>query len=200
MDYRLIEFSRLTNDDIECLAVLHQSVMPTLLSDLGLPMVQRYYQTAKTDPKVIGSCALSSPGHMCGWAMGSPHPDKINAQLRSPLTWFIPHMFRVMITRPAVFWQLTSSVLSTNQAELKSEAVELTYIGVAPDQRGKGLGKILLNTFIEASHLQGYQSVVLSVERENSPAIQLYERTGFKITNTFSEGRYQRHRMEMTLT
>jgi ribosomal protein S18 acetylase RimI-like enzyme len=199
MEYRLTELSQLSDDAIERLAVLHQSVMHTLLSDLGLPMVLRYYQIAQTDPGVIGLCASSKDGHMLGWTMGSPHPDKINTQLRSPLTWFIPQILRVMVTRPAVFWQLIASVLSTNQAELKSEAVELTYIGVASDQRGRGLGKILLNAFIEASHSHGYHSVVLSVEKENVPAIQLYEKAGFKIINTFSEGRYQRHRMELTL-
>src|SRR5919108_6446901 len=99
MDYHLSEFSQLTNDDIKRLAALHQSVMHTLLSDLGFPIVLRYYQIAQTDPKVIGSCAVSSAGHMLGWAMGSPYPDRINAQLRSPLTWFIPQISRAMLTR-----------------------------------------------------------------------------------------------------
>jgi ribosomal protein S18 acetylase RimI-like enzyme len=41
--------------------------------------------------------------------------------------------------------------------------------------------------------------VVLSVERENAPAIALYEKAGFKLVKTFSEGRYRRHRMELKL-
>jgi ribosomal protein S18 acetylase RimI-like enzyme len=132
--------------------------------------------------------------------MGSPHPDRINAQLRSPLTWFVLQVFRLMVTRPSVLWQLISSVLSaSSQAELKSDAVELTYIGVAPDQRGRGSGKKLLNAFIEASRSKGYHSVILSVEKENLPAVSLYEKAGFKIVKTFSEGRYQRHRMELML-
>ena len=77
--------------------------------------------------------------------------------------------------------------------------MELTYIGVAPNQRSKGLGGELLNAFIQASRLKGCHSVVLSVETENALAIALYEKAGFKITKTFSEGRYQRHRMELIL-
>ena len=132
-------------------------------------------------------------------AMGSPHPDRINARLRSPLTWFILQMSRVMVTRPVVLWQLISSVFSTRREELKSGAMELTYIGVASDQRGMGVGQKLLNAFIESSRVRGYHFVVLSVETENSPAVKLYERAGFKVVKTFSEGRYQRHRMELTL-
>jgi ribosomal protein S18 acetylase RimI-like enzyme len=200
MDDRLIEFSQLTDDDIKRLAVLHHSVMHTLLSDLGLPMVLRYYQIAKADSTVIGRCAISASGDLLGWAMGSPYPDRINAQLRSPLIWFFLQIVRVMLTRPALLWQLISSALSaSSQTDMKRGGVELTYIGVAPDQRGRGLGNKLLNDFIEASRSNGYRSVVLSVEKENSPAITLYEKAGFKVVKTFSEGRYQRHRMELML-
>jgi ribosomal protein S18 acetylase RimI-like enzyme len=61
------------------------------------------------------------------------------------------------------------------------------------------LGKGLLNTFIETSREAGYRSVVLSVEKDNEPAIALYQKAGFKIIKTFSEGHYERHRMELIL-
>lgn len=200
MDYRLVEFSQLTEDDIKRLALLHYSVMRTLLSNLGLPFVWRYYQIAQANPKVIGFCAIATSSNMLGWAMGSPHPDRITSQLRSPLAWFVFQMFRVTITRPVVLWQLISSVFSSsNQIDVKDGAIELTYIGVAANQRGKGVGETLLNRFIEASRSDGYRSVVLSVEKENSAAISLYEKAGFKVIKTFLEGRYQRHRMELTL-
>ena len=200
MEERLIELSQLTDDEIKSLSILHHSVMHTLLSDLGLPVVLRYYQIARTDPNVIGLCMRSASGEILGWTMGSPHPDRINAQLRSPLVWFLLQMFRVAITRPAVFLQLLSSVPSTtDQNEWMHGTVELTYIGVASAQRGKGAGKILLHAFIEASRSKGYRSVVLSVERENSSAISLYEKAGFQVVKTISEGRYQRHRMELKL-
>lgn len=200
MDDRLVQFSQLTSDDLKRLAVLHHFVMHTLLSDLGLPIVWRYYQIAQRDSKTIGLCVISNSGGIPGWAMGSPYPDRITAQLRSPLGWFLFQILRVTLTRPAVLGQLLSSVFSAStQGELKPGAIELTYIGVTSDQRGKGLGKRLLNAFIEASRAHGYRSVVLSVEKENSPAIALYEKAGFRIVKTFSEGRYQRHRMELTL-
>ena len=200
MDYRLIEFSQLTQEDLRRLAILHHSTIHTLLSGLGLPIVWRYYQIAQKDPEVIGICAVSPSGDMLGWAIGSPHPDRIHAQLRSPLTWFIFQMIRVTLTHPVAVWQLISSVLfSSSQTDIKPGAVELTYIGVAARQRGRGLGNKLLRAFLEASRAKGYRSVVLSVEKENSSAISLYEKAGFKIVKTFSEGRYRRHRMELSL-
>jgi ribosomal protein S18 acetylase RimI-like enzyme len=200
MDVRLIELAKLSNDEIKRLAVLHHSVMQTLLSDLGLPMVQRYYQIAQKDPYVIGLCAPSATDDILGWAMGSPHPDKINAALRSPISWFLLQMARVTLTRPLILRQLISTVLvSSSQTELKTGEIELTYIGVSSTQRGKGVGKELLNAFIEASRAHGYHSVILSVETDNSAAISLYEKEGFKVIRTFSEGHYRRHRMELIL-
>lgn len=200
MDYELVALSQLEDDHLKQLAELHHSVMHTLLADLGLPIVLRYYQIARSDNSVVGISALDPSKKIIGWAMGSPHPDKINSSLRTPLVWFILQMLRLALTRPLVFWQLISSVLSSSaETEMKSNSIELTYIGVAADQRGRGLGKDLLNVFIEASRVAGYRSVVLSVEKENESAITLYEKAGFKIVRTFSEGRYERHRMELTL-
>lgn len=200
MEERLIELTQLSDAEIKSLAALHQSVMHTLLSDLGLPMVLRYYHIVQADPDVIGFCLYSATGAISGWAIGSPHPDRINTQLRSPLPWFLLQISRIAMTRPSVLLQLLSSVLSTsNRVGLTHGAIELTYIGVAPDQRGRGTGKRVLNAFIEASRSKGYRSVVLSVEKENLSAISLYEKAGFQLVKTIWEGRYQRHRMELML-
>src|SRR5215207_1646992 len=200
MEYECISLSKLEDDQLKQLAQLHRSVMHTLLSDLGLPVVLRYYQIARSDNSVVGICALDRSKKIIGWAMGSPHPDRINSELRSPLLWFAFQMLRVLVTRPLILLQLISSVLSSSaEAEMKSDAVELTYIGAAADQRGKGLGKDLLNAFIEMSRETDYRSVALSVEKDNEAAIALYQKAGFRITKTFSEGRYERHRMELIL-
>ena len=200
MEYALVEFSQLTEAQIKRLALLHYSVMHTLLSDLGLPFVWRYYQIAQLDPEVIGLCAVSAASEIFGWVMGSPHPDRITSQLRLPLAWFVPQMSRITLARPLVLWQLISSIFSaSNHANIKDGMVELTYIGVAADQRGKGVGEGLLLEFIETSRSRGYYSVVLSVESENSAAISLYEKAGFKVIDSFSEGHYRRHRMELIL-
>jgi len=59
MEYELIPFSKLGDGQLKQLAQLHHSVMHTLLADLGLPMVLRYYQIARSDNFVVGICALN---------------------------------------------------------------------------------------------------------------------------------------------
>jgi len=199
-DYRIVPVSELDEKGLVQLAGLHHSVMHTLLSDLGLPILLKYYQVARDDSSVVGLCAVSPSGELLGWGMGSPHPEAINARLRKPLIWFMMQMLRVMLTRPMIFFQLVSSVLSSsNVPDMKKDSIELTYIGVDASQQGKGMGGELLHAFIEESRKAGYHSIELSVEVENEPAIALYKKNGFQITQTFSEGRYQRHRMELKL-
>ena len=200
MDLKLIPLADLKENELQQLAVAHRANMHTLLSDLGIPIIQKYYQVARSDPRVIGVCIFSQSGELLGWGMGSPYPDAINNKLRKPLLWFVLQMVRLLFTSPTVIIQLISSILSISKAPvLGVSAVELTYIAVASSQRGQGLGGELIKAFIEASRKAGYHSIELSVETDNAPALALYKRMGFGIIQTFTEGRYQRHRMELKL-
>jgi GNAT superfamily N-acetyltransferase len=184
--------------------------MPTLLADLGQPVVLRFYQLAQKEPTVIAICAISESSSsvsaqysspILAYALGSPSPSAINAQLRQPLSWFAAQLLRLALTRPAILWQLAQSVFSSsNENALTPGQLELTYIGVALEARGHGLGKILLTAFVDAARNAGYNSVVLSVETDNSVAVSLYTKFGFHTTRTFREGHYHRHRMEYNIS
>lgn len=64
------------------------------------------------------------------------------------------------------FWEVTDG-----------EAV-LASIHVATEHRGKGLGTVLLNQYINDAKAKGFQTLALGVKPEN-PARILYERAGF---------------------
>jgi len=200
MEHNIIPLGELNDRQVLELARLHHAVMHSLLTDLGLPFLERYYQLAQKDTSTIGFCAISENGTLLGWVIGSPKPDQLNGRLREPLSWFILQMLRLLFTRPRVLWQLVSSVFSSSgQSDMKGDAIELTYVGVSGEQKGTGIGTKLIESFITASREAGYHSVILSVEVDNPSAIALYKKTGFEITRTFSEGRYQRHRMELKI-
>ena len=198
MSFRTVPITQLSEKQIAELASLHHTVMHSLLSDLGLPVVERYYQIAHKDVKVIGFCALSESGNPLGWAIGSPKPDQLNRHLRAALFWFISQMSRVLITRPRVVGQLWTSIRSTS-GTMPAGAIELTYLGVDIFARRHGVGREVLNAFLQAARDTKYRSVVLSVEAENKDAIALYTRAGFEIIDRFTEGSFHRHRMELIL-
>ncbi|MCX6078104.1 MAG: GNAT family N-acetyltransferase [Chloroflexi bacterium] len=200
MDNKLTPLSGLDAAGLQQLADLHCAVMQTLLSELGAPMVLRYYQLAQSNASALGLCTVSNLGTITGWAMGSPQPAALNASLRQPIGWFIGQILKLAFSRPGVLISLLRSLLSSSDPNrLSPGQIELTYIGVAPEAQGHGLGKTLLESFCESARQAGYTSIGLSVETDNLVAIQLYGRAGFKIAKTFHEGSFERHRMELSL-
>lgn len=203
----LLPLASLPAENLPALAELHCATMPTLLAELGFPFVLRYYQIAQTDPAVLGFVALprsdapgSAPPSPTAYVLGSPHPSALTAHLRSPLPWFATQLTRLAFRRPVAMLRLLESVVFPSPANaLRPGQIELTYIGVAPQARGHGLGSQMLAAFLDTARQAGYTSTALSVETDNQPALALYRRFGFAITATFREGRYHRHRMECPL-
>lgn len=56
---------------------------------------------------------------------------------------------------------------------------EVYVIGIAPDAQGLGLGAALLGIGLRHLLERGCPSILLYVDRENEPALRLYERYGF---------------------
>ncbi len=52
-------------------------------------------------------------------------------------------------------------------------------IAVVPSRRGRGLGDALINALCTRALADGYRRLSLSVERENEPLVDFYERQGF---------------------
>lgn len=62
---------------------------------------------------------------------------------------------------------------------LTVDEVQLHQVAVAPDARGRGLGRRLMETMLDEGRRHGAGSAVLEVRVGNAAAIALYERLGF---------------------
>jgi ribosomal protein S18 acetylase RimI-like enzyme len=196
MDDTILPFSRLTDDQVRDLARLHHRAMHSLLTDLGLPFLEHYYHLARADSSVVGVCAVGAGGSLSGWAVGSPQPSQLNGRLTEAKGWFVVQILRVLFTNPKAIWQASISSRSAS-VPMKEGALELTYIGVDKSARRRGLGRELLNAFIEVAREKKFTFIELSVEADNAAAIAMYTRAGFRIARSFKEGAFDRHRMEL---
>jgi len=59
-------------------------------------------------------------------------------------------------------------------------SIELVYLGIDPDFRGKGLGRALLARALDAASRRSERRVSLAVDEANTPALSLYARFGFR--------------------
>ena len=62
----------------------------------------------------------------------------------------------------------------------RTDALELVYIGIVPEHRGKGAGDLLLRQALRAVVEAGHARLSLAVDAGNTPAMQLYWRHGFQ--------------------
>ena len=61
--------------------------------------------------------------------------------------------------------------------------VHVAELAISSSQRGKGLGREVLNLVIEESKKRGFNRVTLDADFRNTGAKSLYERIGFKTFN-----------------
>lgn len=66
----------------------------------------------------------------------------------------------------------------------------LLSICADPDQRGRGIGGLLMESFREESRRRGFTSMRLSVHNDNAAAIGLYRRCGWTVLATTPTGTY----------
>jgi ribosomal protein S18 acetylase RimI-like enzyme len=59
---------------------------------------------------------------------------------------------------------------------------------ISPDFRGQGLGEFLLRYSLMRYKQAGFQQASLAVTALNQPALNLYEKLGFEIDDTFTIG------------
>ena len=64
------------------------------------------------------------------------------------------------------------------------DQMELVYVGVVPEFRGKGLGQIAARRSRCVASRLGRRRVVLAVDARNAPALAMYDRAGFVRTET----------------
>jgi len=72
-----------------------------------------------------------------------------------------------------------AGVLLLNPAP-PGEKIELVYLGLIPEARGRGLGSRLLRHGLRQIHQRTESTVSLAVDEQNTPAIQLYKQQGFR--------------------
>ncbi len=60
-----------------------------------------------------------------------------------------------------------------------ADQAELIYMGVAPEARGRGLGRQILRRALATAAEMGVEHLMVAVDRRNTPARRLYEEAGF---------------------
>lgn len=111
------------------------------------------------------------------------------------LLWITPenataHPDAEQSTRLAGFhWTKCSSSQLVNNGGMVGEVY---VIGLASEVQGKGVGKFLTTVGVDRLRQSGCEQVILYVEADNVPAVKVYERLGFAVTESHALYRFSK--------
>ena len=80
-----------------------------------------------------------------------------------------------------------------------SSIYEIGKMAVVKSSRGKGFGKILLETAINYARQKGANKIIIVSNTKLETAINLYKKYGFEVTRLGQNPDYERGNIEMTL-
>ena len=72
--------------------------------------------------------------------------------------------------------------VSLMNGSIGSSSIELVYLGIVPEERGRGLGPALLRHGLNVIAGSRERNVVLAVDEANAPALAMYKNAGFRRT------------------
>ncbi len=177
--------------DAAAVAALHVACLQGLLADLGRPVVTAFYRAAVRLDETVG-VVLGDPvvGFACGTLANHRYYRRV---LRAdPLGVGVGLAARLAV-RPRLLARFAGG------AEAPAGA-ELLFLALAPQVRGQGHGRRLLEAFETALLARGAAAYELSVEADNERAIAVYERRGLVRCGAFAEFGLARYRYRKELS
>ena len=109
-------------------------------------------------------------------------PDRVDAMLA--VLYSTDNLLREMQDDGHTFWIVRVGDTDAGYASgyVDGERLWLKKLYVRDDYRGLGLGKALISAVLDKLHVSGQtRDMALYVNRDNTPAIDYYLRTGFQI-------------------
>jgi GNAT superfamily N-acetyltransferase len=157
------------------------------LTELGQPFLSQYYRTVVEYP--LGVLLVAEvDGDVVGFAAGFGDPGAFYRSLRRRAWQFVPGMWWSCLARPGLISAvikravLVATKRSRETTPADTMACELSSIAVAPVAAGRGIGRQLLEAFMDRASNIGAGHVRLTTDAiANSGANTFYASAGFTL-------------------
>lgn len=183
--------------DIPAVVDVHLSSFQNFfLTFLGRTFLERLYREIALESGATFLVATTQENAVIGFAAGVPSLSLFYKRLaRKKWLIFGACSIRAAMKRPSIIPRLLRALKSSKSAGEAACPATLMSIAVAPSEKGRGVGKKLIEHFIQNMMQDGIQKIGLSTDRDNNDAtIGFYEKLGFIIAREYQtpEGRWIR--------
>lgn len=118
---------------------------------------------------------------------------------REPAPMSDDHAARIAAGQAFVLEAPDGRTLGLAVLEDEPDSLMLYNVAIAPEEQGKGLGRILIAFAEQEARRRGHSRLRLYTNAAMEANIRLYERLGFVRTNQMTEGAFHRIYMEKRL-
>lgn len=173
--------------DVPAVASLHYARIPGLLTRLGRPAAQAWYSAALATGDAIGLVAMDG-AELGGFVLGAVHPAGLRASvLRIRPATILGATLLGVLRRPANLPAVLRGRRGPPAGAFDPEMPELIYLATATGRQGLGIGQTLVAAFGNVMRGCGVAAYELSVDDDNTRAIDFYERAGLQQVGSYQE-------------
>ena len=173
--------------NIPDLVEIHQkSFKGFFLTFLGPNFIAKLYEAIVLDPSGIGYVALKD-NSVNGFVIGTTQPKGFYGRLLRKRWWqFGWAAFPAFIGNPKILPRLLRAFSKAHQEQPTENCGELMSIAVHPETQRQGVGKQLVQAFLDEARQRGLEYVNLATDAENNDAVNnFYLNLGFNINRTY---------------
>ncbi|MBW8000403.1 MAG: GNAT family N-acetyltransferase [Planctomycetes bacterium] len=189
------EIVKLTNEHIKDVVEVHIGAFPEFfLTFLGPKFLSEFYKSFLDDPMGIGFVAQDvETKQVLGAIVGPLVPDGYFKRLIKRRWWaFCIASISAVLKKPTAIKRLFRAVFYRGESPSGSQRALLSSIAVSPETQGMGVGKSLVDNWVEQVKQRQGLGCFLTTDAENNDAINgFYQKLGWQIESTYktSEGR-----------
>jgi len=192
---RGFEIRAVRSGDIPSVVDVHlASFQRFFLTFLGRSFLEHLYLEITRDSGGVFFVATSPEGQIIGFAAGVQHLPNFYRKLTTKrLFTFALASIRAALRRPAIIPRLLRARGAARQAGEASCPATLMSIAVAPEAKGSGAGKLLIQAFLKEMAKRGTPKISLTTDRDNNaPTLGFYRGLGFSLVREVQtrEGRW----------
>jgi glycosyltransferase involved in cell wall biosynthesis/ribosomal protein S18 acetylase RimI-like enzyme len=180
-------------DDCAAVVSVHlRSFQGFFLTFLGSRFLNELYAGILGDPSGI-AYVREAEGCLIGFVAGTDHPAGFYQRLLGKRWWrFGLASLPAILKNPRVVLRLFRALSMPKQVTVEKDRGTLMSIAVLPGEQSKGIGRGLVNAFLEEAAKRGLRQVDLTTDKLNNDSVNaFYLRLGFVCSRCFvtAEGR-----------
>ena len=192
MAFKIVEINRKYTDEI---VNVHMSAFPSFfLTFLGPKFLKEFYNSFIYDSAGIGFVAVDEEDDdILGVIVGPLVPDGyFKRLLKKRWLAFCLASVGAVLKRPVVIKRLFGALFYRGEAPEGSARSLLSSIAVSPETQGRGVGKALVERWVDEAKKRGSAGCFLTTDAdENETVNRFYQKLGWEIESTYKtpEGR-----------